>query len=169
VKKATVRSQSKYLYTILRRQRGHAGGRRRHLHDGEEHAEGEEEDPVDVVRDGVADLHAERKEEDASDDEEGNAKQDVADDPTVVESADDEDELRHNVDHGADSGPDQVGDEKAHGFEVGERGEALERGDGHKEADSPHNEAAEAKGLASVTFQREDPPKDSVACRPRQN
>lgn len=64
------------------------------------------------MRDGIADGDAECKEENAADSVETNAENNVTDDPAVVEGADNEDELRNNVDDGDNQWEDQVGDEQ---------------------------------------------------------
>lgn len=55
--------------------------------------------------DGIAYRYAESEQEDLGNGEEGGAKNDVTDGPPVVEGSEDEDELRNNIDDGADEGP----------------------------------------------------------------
>ena len=89
-------------------------------HDGQEHADGEEENPVDVMRNGITDLDTESKQENAANDVEGDTEDDVADNPSVVQCSDDENELRDRVDDDADGWEDEVGDEEADGIGIGE-------------------------------------------------
>ena len=49
-------------------------------HDAEEHAEGEEEESVDVVLDRVTHSDRERKQDDTADREEADSEKDVSDD-----------------------------------------------------------------------------------------
>lgn len=55
--------------------------------------------------DGVANGHAESEQEDLGDGEESSAENNITNGPSVVESAEDKDKLRHNVDDGTDDGP----------------------------------------------------------------
>lgn len=74
-------------------------------HHTQEHTEGEEEQPIDVVLDGVADRHAESEQENLGDGEESSAKNNVTDGPSVVEGAEDKNKLRDNIDNCADERP----------------------------------------------------------------
>jgi hypothetical protein len=76
-----------------------------HHHDGEEHAQGEEEEAVDVVLDGVADRDAKGKQKDLRRCKEQNTEDDAADGPAVVKRAEDEHELRDNVDGDTEEWP----------------------------------------------------------------
>lgn len=85
-----------------------------HHHDSEEHAQCEEENTINVVRDGVTNGDAESQENDASDNVEANTEENVSNNPTVIECPDYEDELRYCVDDDDDERVDEVGDEQSH-------------------------------------------------------
>ena len=93
------------------------------------------------MRHGVANICAEREEENTADDVEGRTEDDVAEDPTIVQGADDENELRDDVNDNADGGEDQVGNEEADGFVEAKNGDILKCRDGDEEADAPNDEA----------------------------
>lgn len=116
-------------------------------HDREKHADGEEEEAIDVVLDGVADSYAEGEEDDLSNSKEGGAEDDVANRPAVIERAQDEDELQHNVNDDADSGPDEVDDIERDRVGVGEPGEGFEGGDGDEERDTEESQTAQPQQL----------------------
>ncbi len=80
-------------------------------HDGEKHAEGEEEDSVDIVGYRVADLCAESEEKDAADYIKGGTEEDIAEYPSVIEGTDNKEELRDDVDNDAKRGEHKVSDE----------------------------------------------------------
>lgn len=103
-------------------------------HDAEEHAEGEEEEAVDVVLDSIADCHAEREEDNLCDSEEGGTEEDITNRPPVIECADHKDELGDDVYDDANGRPDKVNDPKGDGLCVAEAGKAFERCDGEEEA-----------------------------------
>ena len=109
-------------------------------HDTEEHAEREEEEAVDVVLDGVADSNREREEDDLRDGEERGAEHDVADRPAVLERAEDEHELRDDVDDDADERPEDVDDPQPERLRVLEPRELFERGDRDEEAHAEDDE-----------------------------
>lgn len=117
-------------------------------HDGEQHAKSEEEDTVEVVGDGVADGCAEGEEQDAAYDVEADAEQEVADDPSVVEGADNQDKLGYNVDDDDDEGVHEVGDEESHRVLVVERSPSLEGARGDDEADTADKKTGEAQELS---------------------
>jgi len=115
--------------------------KRIHHHDRQEHTECEEEYSVNVMRDCVAYLRAEGEKQNASDDVEGGSENDITENPSVVESTENEDELRHDVDDDADCGEYEIGDEKADGFGVVEYGDVLEGRHSDEKADAPNNKA----------------------------
>lgn len=81
-----------------------------HHHDTEEDAELREEEPINIVLDCVAYGRAECEEDDHTNDPKGGAKDDIADGPAVLQRAEDENELRDNVDGHADERPEEVDD-----------------------------------------------------------
>ena len=83
--------------------------------------------------DGVAYRHAEREEDDLRDGEEADAEEDVPDRPSVVERADDDDELRDDVAPDADDWPEEIDDPEGYGVGVAEPGDFVECGDGDEE------------------------------------
>ena len=60
--------------------------------------------------DGVAYCHAEGEQDDLRNGEERGTEDDITDGPAVLKSAEDEDQLRDNVHHGADEWPENVDD-----------------------------------------------------------
>lgn len=118
-------------------------------HHSEEHAKLEEEDAIDVVRDGIADRDAEGEEDDAANNVEGNAEQDVANDPAVVKSADHQDQLRYRIDEHNEDGVTQVGKEQSHSVGLAETTPVLESTCRDDEADSTDTETAKTKKLSS--------------------
>jgi hypothetical protein len=119
-------------------------------HDAEEHAESEEEEPVDVVFDSIADCHAEGEEDNLRDSEEGGAKENVTDRPPVVECADHEDELGDDVNEDACGRPDKVDDPKGDRVCVVEASKAFERRDGDEEPATEQKERRQAENLWKV-------------------
>lgn len=97
--------------------------------------------------DGVTDGGAEGEQQDAADNVEADAEQEVADDPSVVERADDQNELGHDVDDDDDERVHEVGDEETHRVLVVERSPALEGTGGDNEADAADDETGEAQEL----------------------
>lgn len=91
--------------------------------------------------DGIANRYAEGEEQDLSTSIESCAEDDVADGPPVLEGAEDQDELRDDVDWNADERPDDVDDEERDGFGIVEPKELLEGGDGDEERYSEDEEA----------------------------
>jgi len=81
------------------------------------------------VFDGIANRYAESEEQDLSTSIESSAEDDVTDGPPVLEGAEDQDELRDDVDRNADERPDDVDDEERDGFGIVEPKELLEGGD----------------------------------------
>lgn len=101
----------------------------------------EEEDAVDIMRDGVADFDGKGEEQDASDDIERRSKDQIADHPSVIECSEDQHELRDNVNDHADGREHQIRDKEAGRVLKGEMNVVLERGDGDEEADAPYHQA----------------------------
>ena len=77
-------------------------------HHAEKHAKSEEEEPIDVMLDGVADCDRKGEEDDLRNGEERSTEDNVANRPAVLEGSEDEDELRYNVDNAADKWPKDV-------------------------------------------------------------
>ena len=109
-------------------------------HDRQQHAKSEEEYPIDVMGNRIADLCTECEEQNASYDVEGGTEDDVAKDPTVIQCADDENKLRYDIYDNADGGEYEVGDEEGDGFVVTENGDVLEGCNSDEEADTPDDE-----------------------------
>lgn len=84
--------------------------------------------------DCITDRNAECKEENLGNDKEGCAKENIADGPSVVERAEDEDELRHDVDGGAYYWPEDVNDPQGYRFGVVEASNLLESCNGDEES-----------------------------------
>ena len=108
-------------------------------HDAQKHAQREEEQAVDVVLDGVADGDRESEEDDLRDGEEGRPEHDISNGPAVFERAEDEDELRHDVDHRAHEWPEDVDDPESDGLSEVETRNLLEGGDGYEERHTEHD------------------------------
>lgn len=87
-----------------------------HHHDGEQHAQCEEEDSVNVVRDGVADLDAESEEKNTADNVKRHAENDISNNPSIVQCPHYEHELRHSIDKSTNGGEEEVGDEETDGL-----------------------------------------------------
>lgn len=102
-------------------------------HHAEQHAQREEEEPVNIMFDGIADRHAERKEDYLRDSEEGGPEKDVTNRPTVFQSAEDEDQLRDYVNDNTDQWPKDIDNPKRRSFGVLESSKALESGNGDEE------------------------------------
>lgn len=102
-------------------------------HHTQEHAEGEEEQSIDVVFNSVADRYAESEQENLGNGEESGTEDDVTDGPPVVEGAEYEDKLGNNIDNGADKWPKNIDYPKPDRLVVLESGELLECGDGDEE------------------------------------
>ena len=83
--------------------------------------------------DGVAYGNREGEEDDLRHGEERSTKDNVANRPTVLESTEDEDELRDDVDDSADKRPKDVDDPQADRLGEVEPGNLLERGDRNEE------------------------------------
>jgi len=81
----------------------------------------------------IANRHAEGEQEDLGDGEESSAENNVTERPSVIESTEHEDELRHDVDDNADEGPEKVDYPKSYGLVKFEADELFECGDGDEE------------------------------------
>jgi len=57
------------------------------------------------VLDGVANCDAESEEKNLGDSKEGRPKNDVTEGPAIIESTEDKDELRYNINHSTDERP----------------------------------------------------------------
>lgn len=97
--------------------------------------------------DGVTDGGAEGEEQHTTDDVEGDTKDNVTDDPAVVEGSHNQNELGDDVDDGHDQGVNEIGDEETDRVVVVERAPLLERAGSNDEADAADAEAAEAQRL----------------------
>lgn len=95
----------------------------------------------------VADCHGEGEEDDLRDGEEANAEENVADGPSIVQGANDDDELGDHVGEDAYEGPNDVDDPETEGFGVVEPGESLECSDGDEEGDTKHGKAGDSETL----------------------
>ena len=95
--------------------------------------------------DGVTYRHAEREEENLRNGEEGSAEDDITDRPSVLERAEDENELRHNIYGSANERPENVDDPQADRLRVVETGKLLEGGDRDEERDGEYNQAGNTK------------------------
>ena len=114
-------------------------------HDGEEVADGGEEQAVQVVLDAVADGVAEDVQDDLADDEEEDAEDDVAERPAVLECAHDEDDLADEVDEEED-GVHDVGDDEDADWVLGVHTRPIlkcEKGDGT--ANNEHGKGGQAQ------------------------
>ena len=120
-------------------------------HDAEEHAEGEKEETIDVVLDSIADCHAEGKEDNLRDGEEGDTKEDITNWPPIVECADHKDELGDYVYEHASGGPDKVDDPKGERVCVAEASEAFKCRDGEEESSTEQKEGRQAENLWKVS------------------
>ena len=101
------------------------------------------------MRDRIADVDAESKEKDSADNVESDAEKDIANDPSVVESSDDQHQLGDTVNNDTYGGEDEIGDEETRRFLVGERGKALECRNRDKETNTPDDQGRQSKELAS--------------------
>lgn len=86
--------------------------------------------------DRITYRHAKRKQQHHAARIKHRAKDDIADGPPVLERAEDEDELRDDVDGNADKWPEEVDDEQADGFGEAESELLLEGCDGDEERDA---------------------------------
>jgi hypothetical protein len=119
-------------------------------HDTEKHAQREEEEAVDVVLYSVADGSGECKQKNLGNGEKCSAKNNVTNGPAIIEGAEDENELRDDVDDDADNGPEDVDHPKPDDVGVGEAGETLKGGDGDEERNAEYGKAREAENLYGV-------------------
>ncbi len=89
--------------------------------------------------DSVANRCAKGKQDDLCDCEESRAKYNVSNGPTILESAENEDQLRDDVNHRTDQGPEDVNDPKTERFGESETCKALERGNCNEETDTEYD------------------------------
>jgi len=97
------------------------------------------------VLDIVADRVAEHIQDHLPNDEEEDAKRDVTQWPAVLERADYEDDLAHNVDEQEDGVHDVGDDEDADGVDRAQAGPVLESQERDCAADNEHGERREAQ------------------------
>lgn len=107
------------------------------------------------MRNGVADGSAEGEQEDAAADVESDTEQKVTDNPSVVQGANDENELGNDIDDNDDKRVDKVRDEQTRCVLVVQRPPALESCGGNDEADPADDQAAETQGLESAATPNE--------------
>ena len=79
-------------------------------HHAQQYAKREEKEAIDVVFDGVADRDAESEQDHLSNSEKRGTEYDISDRPTVFKCSEHEDKLGHDIDHGADQGPQDIDD-----------------------------------------------------------
>ena len=96
---------------------------------------------------GIADGHAECKQEHLTSGKESGSKDDITDRPSVFECTENEDELGDNVYRNADEWPEDVYDVKCNGGGVGEAKELLEGGNGDEEGCTEDEETGDAEEL----------------------
>ncbi len=77
-------------------------------HDTKKHGQSEEEQPVNVVLDGLAYPRAEGEQEDLGEREESGPKNNIANGPSVFQRTKDKDQLRDDVDDYASQRPENV-------------------------------------------------------------
>lgn len=116
-------------------------------HDRQQHADGEEEQSVDIVLDRITNVDREPEQHHLRDREKRSSEHNVSDWPSVVEGADDEDELRHHVNGRAQARPNKVYDPQSDRLLVGESDKTLEGCDGEEEANTEQEQARQAKEL----------------------
>ena len=118
-----------------------------HHHHAQQHTQRKKEQPINIMLDRITDRHAEREQQHLPPRIKDTAKDDIANGPPVLERAEDEDELRDDVDDGAHERPQNVDDPEANWLGKAEASEALEGGDRNEEADTEDNEAGYPKEL----------------------
>lgn len=94
--------------------------------------------------DGVAYGNREGEEDDLRHGEERSTKDNVANRPTVLESTEDEDELRHDVDNTANQWPEDVDYPEADWLRVVEASNLLERRNRNKERHAENDKGRES-------------------------
>jgi hypothetical protein len=99
------------------------------------------------VLDGIADGDVECVEDDLTDGKKGGSEDDVANGPSVVQGADDEDQLEDDVDEDAERVEDVGDDPKSDRLCGRHAGYAFERGHGNKGDDKPDNERGDSEEL----------------------
>jgi len=97
-------------------------------HDGEQIADGREEETVQVVLHLVADGVGEGVEDDLADNQETGCQGNIAQWPAVLQRVENEDKLHDDVDNQADTRDEVQHDEQANGVCWTQRCPALERG-----------------------------------------
>jgi hypothetical protein len=104
-----------------------------------------ESDDNKRLTNGITDLDAEGKEEDDSNGVKTDTKEQISNDPSVVQSSYNQDELRDKVDDYTDERENQVGDEKPNGVVERHAGVSVECRDCDKEADSKDGQTGESE------------------------
>lgn len=99
--------------------------------------------------DRITDRDAEREQKNLGNSEESSAEDNVTDGPSILKRAEHEDELRDNIDDGADKRPEDVNNPEPDGLGIFEPGELLEGSNGNEEGDSPYGQARYPKELKS--------------------
>ena len=102
-------------------------------HDAQQHAKGEEKEAINIVFYGVADRDAEGEQDHLGNSEKCGPEHDISDRPTVFKRSEYEDQLRYDVDHGADQGPQNVDNPQGDGIRIAESDVLVEGGDGEEE------------------------------------
>jgi len=105
-------------------------------HDTKQHAKLGEEDPINIVFDGVADGIAKDEEEHHAEAVKASSEEDITIRPSVFESLVDEDKLGGYVHCDTNYGPYEVNDPEGHRRGIGETGELLEGSNGNEEANA---------------------------------
>jgi hypothetical protein len=89
-------------------------------HNTQQDTQSEEEQAIQVMRDGVTYGDAEREQKNLSDRIERDSKDDVTEGPAVVKSSEYKNELQYGICGDAQDGPDEVNDEEGDRFRWGE-------------------------------------------------
>jgi hypothetical protein len=128
-------NEAKWLYLLV------------HHHDGQKRKEGGEKETVQIVFDGIADGDVEAVNDGLADGEKCGSKDNVANRPSVVQSADDEDELKDDINDDAKCVEDVGNDPETQGLGGCHSGYTLERGNSNKGNDKPDNERGNTEEL----------------------
>lgn len=112
-----------------------------HHHNAQEHTKREEEESVDVMLDSIANGDTESEQDDLRDGKECGAENDVSNRPSVLKCAEDENQLRDDVDDCADKRPQDINYPQSDRFCVFETSEVLESCDGDEKTYTEHNKA----------------------------
>jgi len=99
------------------------------------------------VFDGVADRDAESEQDHLSDGEERGPEHDISHGPTVFKRSEHEDQLRDDVDHGADQWPQDVHDPQGDGFGEAKSSIFVEGSDGEEEPDTKDDKTGDPQEL----------------------